>query len=93
MISIIEFTVIIMCLFTAYIGGWFFTETKYYLSKYPCFRFKMFECKKCLTFHIGWILVAYASLIFNSWWVFGLGLLLDCGLFYLLYKDEKERFI
>lgn len=63
----IKFILLLLCVFIAYVLGYIFTETKYDLQKYPIFDFEAFKCRKCLSFHISWVLSTFISSLFNDW--------------------------
>ena len=76
-----------------YTLGYIFTETKYYLSKYPIFDFEAFRCKKCLSFHISWVLSTFAASLFNDWVMLVIGIIFAFALFIGLKIDENKRFV
>ena len=90
---LIKFILLLISMMTGYFLGYLFTETKYYLAKYPVFRFKAFECRKCLSFHIAWITSTAISLLFADWVMVLVGFILAFSLFFALLMDEKEKTI
>lgn len=94
MITAIKFLILILCILVAYILGYTFTIKYPLATKYDIFKFKIFECRKCLTFHIGWILTTFTSLLFDTYIVMLIfGVIFNLGFFYLMHKDERERFV
>ena len=89
----IKFIILVLCVLVGYTLGFIFTETKYRLAKYRLFQFQAFECRKCLSTHITWVLTTLSSCIFYSWEMFIVGLFFATMLFVGLYIDEKRRTI
>lgn len=89
----IKFIILVLCVLVGYTLGFIFTETKYRLGRYPLFQFKAFECRKCLSTHITWVLTTLASCIFSDWKMFIVGLFFATMLFIGLYIDEKNKTI
>lgn len=87
----IKFLILVICVFVAYVLGYVFTETKYDLQKYPLFDFQAFICRKCLSFHISWVLSTFISLLFGDFVMLGFGLIFAIFLFLGLHIDEKRR--
>ena len=87
----IKFLILVLCVFVAYTLGYSFTETKYDLQKYPLFDFQAFKCRKCLSFHICWVLTTLISLLFCDFIMLGFGLIFAIFLFLGLHIDEKKR--
>lgn len=87
----IKFLLLILSVLTGYFLGYIFTETKYRLSKWEVFQFKMFECRKCLSTHIAWVTSTFISLLFNDWLMLIIGLIFAGFLFLGLYLDQKEK--
>lgn len=87
----IKFIILLICVFLAYALGYIFTETKYDLQKYPIFDFEAFKCRKCLSFHISWVLTTIASTLFADWIMFAVGILFSFMLFLGLKIDENKR--
>lgn len=88
-----EFISLVACVIIAYITGYIFTETRYYLARYPMFRFKAFECRPCLSFHICWVLTTTISLLYHNYLMVVIGVIFSFILFFGLYNDMKKRFI
>lgn len=89
----IMFLILVISTLVGYTLGYMFTETKYRLARYPLFQFKAFECRKCLSFHITWVLATFFSALFYSWEMFITGLFFATMLFIGLKIDEKNRTI
>lgn len=87
----IKFIILIICVFLGYVLGYIFTETKYDLAKYPIFDFEAFKCRKCLSFHISWVLSTIFSTLFNDWIMLGIGIIFAFILFLGLKIDENRR--
>lgn len=87
----IKFVLLVLAIDFGYFLGYLFTETKFRLAKYDIFKFKAFECRKCLSFHIAWVSSTFFSLLFEDWIMLLIGLFF-AGMLYLgLYIDEKQR--
>lgn len=89
----IKFILLVLCVLIAYTLGYVFTETKYDLQKYPLFDFEAFKCRKCLSFHISWVLSTFTSLLFNDWVMVIVGIIFASFLFIGLKIDENKRMI
>lgn len=89
----IKFIILVICTLTAYTLGYIFTETKYDLQQYPIFDFEAFKCRKCLSFHISWVLSTFISLLFNDWVMLVVGIIFAFALFIGLKIDENNRMI
>lgn len=89
----IKFILLVLCVFIGYTLGFIFTETKYSLSRYRLFQFQAFECRKCLSTHITWVLTTLCSTLFSDWLMFIIGLFFAAMLFTGLYIDEKNKTI
>lgn len=87
----IKFLILVLCVFVAYTLGYIFTETKYDLQRYKLFDFEAFKCRKCLSFHISWVLSTFISLLFVDFIMLGFGLIFAAFLFLGLHIDEKRR--
>lgn len=87
----IKFIILLICVFLGYILGYVFTETKYDLQRYEIFDFEAFKCRKCLSFHVSWVLTTIASTLFNDWIMFAVGIFFSFMLFLGLKIDEKLR--
>lgn len=87
----IKFIILLICVFLAYVLGYIFTETKYDLQRYEIFDFEAFKCRKCLSFHVSWVLTTIASTLFNDWIMFAVGIFFSFMLFLGLKIDEKLR--
>ena len=87
----IKFLILVLCVFVAYTLGYIFTETKYDLQRYKLFDFEAFKCRKCLSFHISWVLSTFISLIFVDFIMLGFGIIFAAFLFLGLHIDEKRR--
>lgn len=91
MIIAIKFLILVICVLVAYTLGYVFTETKYDLQRYKLFDFEAFKCRKCLSFHINWVLSTFISLLFGDFVMLGFGLIFAAFLFLGLHIDEKRR--
>lgn len=87
----IKFIILVICTLLAYTLGYILTETKYDLQKYKLFDFQAFICRKCLSFHISWVLSTFISLLFVDFIMLGFGLIFAAFLFLGLHIDEKRR--
>lgn len=87
----IKFIILVICVLVAYILGYIFTETKYDLQRYPLFDFEAFKCRKCLSFHISWVLSTFISLLFGDFIMLVFGIIFAAFLFLGLHIDEKKR--
>lgn len=87
----IKFIILVICVLVAYTLGYIFTETKYDLQKYQLFDFEAFKCRKCLSFHISWVLSTFISLLFGDFIMLVLGIIFAAFLFLGLHLDEKKR--
>lgn len=87
----IKFLILVICVLVAYTLGYIFTETKYDLQRYPLFDFEGFKCRKCLSFHISWVLSTFISLLFGDFIMLVLGIIFAAFLFLGLHIDEKKR--
>lgn len=89
----IKFLLLILSVFLGYFLGYFFTETKYRLARYDVFRMTVWECRKCLSFHIAWVTSTFISLLFSDWIMFTIGLFFAIMLHIGLRIDEKSKTI
>ena len=87
----IKFIILVICVLVAYTLGYVFTETKYDLQRYQLFDFEGFKCKKCLSFHISWVVSTFISLLFGDFIMLVLGIIFAAFLFLGLHLDEKKR--
>lgn len=87
----IKFLILVICVLVAYTLGYIFTETKYDLQRYKLFDFEGFKCRKCLSFHISWVLSTFISLLFVDFIMLVLGIIFAAFLFLGLHIDEKKR--
>lgn len=87
----IKFLLLVISVLIGYILGYILTETKYRLANYPLFQFHGFECRKCLSFHISWVISTFISLLFNDWIMLIIGIIFAAFLFLGLYIDGKEK--
>lgn len=91
MMNWLHFLILVGCTLVAYTLGYILTETKYALSRWSLFKFKAFTCRRCLTFHIGWVSSTAISLYLNDW------VMLVCGILFALMTwlglkiDEKRK--
>lgn len=86
-----KFLILVICVLVAYTLGYIFTETKYDLQRYPLFDFQGFKCRKCLSFHISWVLSTFISLLFVDFIMLVFGIIFAAFLFLGLHIDEKKR--
>jgi hypothetical protein len=89
----IKFLLLLMSVFLGYTLGYVLTETKYRLARYKVFQFKAFECRKCLSTHIAWVVSTFISLLFEDFCMLIIGLIFAGALFTGLYIDEKNKTI
>ena len=89
----IKFIILVLCVLIGYTLGFIWTETKYRLAQHPLFQFTAFECRKCLSTHITWVLTTLSACIFSDWLMFIIGLFFAAMLFTGLYIDEKNKTI
>lgn len=89
----IKFLLLVLCVFVGYFLGYFLTETKYRLSRFDVFKMIVWECRKCLSFHITWTLTTFISLLFCDWIMFIIGIFFAFMLFLGLYLDQKHKTI
>ena len=87
----IKFIILVICVLVAYTLGYIFTETKYDLQRYPLFDFEGLKCRKCLSFHISWVLSTFISLLFGDFIMLVFGIIFAAFLFLGLHIDEKKR--
>ena len=87
----IKFLILVICVLVAYTLGYIFTETKYDLQRYKLFDFEGFKCRKCLSFHISWVLSTFISLLFVDFIMLVFGIIFAAFLFLGLHIDEKRR--
>lgn len=89
----VKFLLLILSVFLGYFLGYFFTETKYRLARYDVFRMMVWECRKCLSFHIAWVTSTFISLLFSDWIMFTIGLFFAIMLHIGLRIDERNKTI
>lgn len=89
----IKFLLLVFCVLSGYSLGYILTETKYRLARYKMFQFQAFECRKCLSTHIAWVLSTTISLFLGDWLMLIIGLGFAAMLFLGLYLDEKNKTI
>lgn len=92
MITTIQFILLILTTIISFILGYYLTETKYDISKYKLFNMKPFNCRKCLTFHITWVLNTILALLFNSLYMGVFGVICAIGNFVAIELDDKDKF-
>lgn len=95
MVSIyaIQFLILVGSTLLSYVLGWLLTEKYRIADINTLFQFKAFECRKCLSFHICWVLNTFLSLCFNNYVMLVFGIIFAIFLYLGLYFDEKSRFI
>lgn len=89
----IKFLLLVVSVLLGYFLGYFLTETKYRLARYDVFRMMVWECRKCLSFHIAWVTSTFISLLFSDWIMFTIGLFFAIMLHIGLRIDEKSKTI
>lgn len=89
----VKFLLLVVSVLIGYFLGYFFTETKYYLSKYDVFKFTLFECRQCLSFHIAWVTSTFISLLLGDWYMLIIGVFFAFMLFIGLRIDQKRKTI
>lgn len=89
----VKFLLLILSVLIGYFLGYFFTETKYRLSRYDVFKMTVWECRKCLSTHISWVTSTFISLLFNDFIMLIIGLIFAAFLFIGLYIDQKNKTI
>ena len=87
----VKFLLLILSVFLGYFLGYFFTETKYRLARYDVFRMMVWECRKCLSFHISWVVSTTISLLFVDWYMLIIGVVFAFMLFIGLKIDQKNK--
>ena len=90
---LLKFWLLMLCGILGYTFGWFFTEEYRLADKHPLFRFKGFECRACLSFHITWVLAVSAALCFSDWIMLMVGVFFAFMIHIGLRLDEKEKTI
>lgn len=91
-ILLIKFILLVISVFTGYFGGYLLTE-KYPLSKYDVFKFKAFECRPCLSFHIAWVTSTAISLQMCDLVMLVMGVIFALFLWWGLKVDQDEKTI
>lgn len=86
-----KFILLVVSVLVGYTLGWHFTERYVLAEKHPLFRFKAFECRKCLSFHIAWVTSTIVSLMFVDWVMLAVGIAFAFVLFVGLYVDERNK--
>ena len=89
----IKFLLLLVSVFAGYFLGYFFTETKYRLSRYDVFKMTVWECRQCLSFHIAWVTSTFISLLFDDWIMLIVGVVFAFALFAGLKIDQKIKTI
>lgn len=87
----VKFLLLILSVLMGYFIGYFLTETKYRLAKYDVFKMTVWECRKCLSFHIAWVTSTFISLLFSDWIMFTIGLFFAIMLHIGLRIDERNK--
>ena len=82
---------LVVSVLLGYFLGYFFTETKYSLSQFDVFKFKGFECRPCLSFHIAWVTSTAFSLIFPDIYMLIIGIVFAFLLHIGLKIDQKNK--
>ena len=86
----LKFLILVGVVLIAYTLGWFLTE-RVRLASLPLFDFEAFRCRKCLSFHISWVLSTAIALLFPDFIMMGVGFVFAGFLFLGLYLDEKIK--
>ena len=73
----------------AFIIGKLFTEGSFKLPSW--LDMKPFNCRKCLTTHIIWVLDTLIGLIVGSWIYIVCGILLGVCIYLLINNEEKNQ--
>lgn len=89
----VKFLLLIASVLIGYFLGYLLTETKYRLSQLRVFQMIVWECRKCLSFHIAWVTSTAISLLFGDWVMLGVGIVFAFMLFVGLRIDEKNKFV
>ena len=90
---VIKFWLLILSVFIGYTLGWYLTEKDRLADKHRLFQFKAFECRKCLSFHIAWVISTSIALLMGDWIMLTIGIAFAFILFIGLRIDEKEKTI
>lgn len=89
----VKFLLLIASVLIGYFLGYLLTETKYRLARLRAFQMIVWECRKCLSFHIAWVTSTAISLLFGDWIMMALGIVFAFMLFAGLRIDEKNKFV
>ena len=89
----VKFLLLVASVLLGYFLGYFFTETKYRLSKYKIFQFKAFECRPCLSFHIAWVSSTFISLMLNDIIMLIIGITFALIMHWGMIIDQKRNTI
>lgn len=88
----VKFILLVISVLIGYFLGYFLTE-RYNLNRYDVFRFKAFECRPCLSFHISWVTSTFISLLLNDWVMVLIGIAFALMLWLGLYIDQRNKTI
>lgn len=90
----IKFVLLVLSVFIGYFLGYFLTETKYRLADYSAaFQFEVWECRKCLSFHISWVTSTFIALLFSDWCMVAIGIFFAFMLYFGLVIDQRKKTI
>ena len=91
----IKFLILVLAIIIAFSLGWFLTEPRMFriADKWEMFNVKPFTCRKCLSFHIAWVITTFFSLALGDWIMLLVGLFFSIMLFIGLYLDEKSKIV
>ena len=87
----VKFILLVFSVLTGYGLGYFFTETKYSLSKWKIFQFEAFTCRQCLSFHISWVTSTFFALLFKDFKMLVIGVIFAFILWLGLKIDIKRK--
>lgn len=73
----------------AFIAGHIFTDGIIELPKW--LDVNPFNCRKCLTTHIAWVLNTLVGLIVGSWLYVVLGVIFAGIIYWLIRNEEKDQ--
>ena len=86
-----KFILLVISVLIGYSLGYLLTESKYRLPNNGLFNFKAFQCRKCLSFHISWVVSTTISLLFVDWYMLIIGVVFAFMLFIGLMIDQKNK--
>lgn len=86
-----KFILLVVSVLIGYSLGYLLTESKYRLPNKGLFNFEAFQCRKCLSFHISWVISTTISLLFADWYMLIIGVVFAFMLFIGLKIDQKKK--